>query len=606
MPRFSPDDFDLIAEYILDEFSRRKNRRAGMEAYWDDVDRQIRMTSTRKHKMIRDAPDRTLAWRAELELPLQAQTLEVLTADARRMMFSDDSTWFSAHADVTGDIEAVERDTGLPVSDLQRSGQRDSNKRIEGLLNHFHRQYDFFGNYDQINAEAFKYGIGVGRGRLVTKQVLIETAKGIERDKARFPVIVPRAIRNVYLDDTPHNVMSEGISIGPAIVAYSRPLLEDVKISANRGSNDPKDENGGWMPAAVNKLVPDKNQCVELLEFEGDLVVPRREKGSIFQPGVIVTVAKGGVENDRATRAVVRWRFRKYPFSSYVLHPYQNEDLSTPYPSSPLLKGRPVQMAATEALNNLIDCANLRTLPPIGYDRNDPEFVSKGGPLIHPRAQWGSTEDIKVHEIGDPAALLQMYISLLQQYADVTGVNQPRLGAQTVSHTTAFAKEREEIRGTARTVDYVTSTGKGPLSKWLYMEYEMGRDAFGERTIYLDGEKRFERLSGKNFPRRVGFEWFGAGGPTEERTRREMRLQSAQMAIQMDTLNVQMGGRPVLDLAALVEQTLKEGGWVDVDAVTRSAGLSGGPQGSPALAGPAGADRGPESPPLQTIQGGIT
>ena len=38
---------------------------------------------------------------AEMELPLQAQALEVLTADARRMKFPDTGSWFRAHGQMT-------------------------------------------------------------------------------------------------------------------------------------------------------------------------------------------------------------------------------------------------------------------------------------------------------------------------------------------------------------------------------------------------------------------------------------------------------------------------------------------------------------------------
>ena len=49
---------------------------------------------------------------------------------------------------------------------------------------------------------------------------------------------------------------------------------------------------GGWMPRQVSGLHADsKDQTIMLLEYEGDLVVPRRSGRDFFLPGSIVTVA---------------------------------------------------------------------------------------------------------------------------------------------------------------------------------------------------------------------------------------------------------------------------------------------------------------------------
>ena len=105
------------------------------------------------------------------------------------------------------------------------------------------------------------------------------------------------------------------------------------------------------------------------------------------------------------------------------------------------MKGYPIQVAAVDALNSLFEAAAIKNRPPISYDKDDIEFTGSGGPRIFPSASWPTLGDIKVHtEIGDPAAMFAIYQGLLQQYADVTGTTAPRLGAQTVSHTTAFAK----------------------------------------------------------------------------------------------------------------------------------------------------------------------
>jgi hypothetical protein len=65
--------------------------------------------------------DANKMWMAEMELPLQAQALEVLTADARRMMFPDSGPWFRAHAQVTDDYLSRR---SISVADPRRRERR--------------------------------------------------------------------------------------------------------------------------------------------------------------------------------------------------------------------------------------------------------------------------------------------------------------------------------------------------------------------------------------------------------------------------------------------------------------------------------------------------
>jgi hypothetical protein len=75
----------------------------------------------------------------------------------------------------------------------------------------------------------------------------------------------------------------------------------------------------------LKKVVPDDKGYVTLLEMEGDIVVPRKTVRSMVIPGAIVTVAIGGKECGPGTNGVIRFRFRKNPFSSYLLFPYHYE-----------------------------------------------------------------------------------------------------------------------------------------------------------------------------------------------------------------------------------------------------------------------------------------
>lgn len=605
--RFTQRDFDVAAEQIIDDFNTRQRKRADLEQAWKEIDRQVAMKPDISFKL--DETGRLIRgreWMPEMELPLQAQTVEVLTADARRMLFPDTGSWYIAHAETTDEylnngLSSV-RITGDQNDLPSLINQDGADKLVQGWGNFLRRQYDFAHHMDVINAEAFSYGMAIGRLRTVTKQVFMNTARGVQKEEKRLPVLFPRSIKNTYLDDSEFTVMNEGYMIGPSIIFHEFRRFSDLVIAASKGSNDPDREDGGWMPKNIRKVEPDKDGQVELLEFEGDLVISRRTTRSMVVPGAIVTIVKG----KKGSRQVVRVRFRKHKFSSYIEFPYHTENMGNPYATAPLMKGKPIQKAATEALNRFLQAAILSTEPPIEFDRDNPHFVQSGGPNIAPRAQWGTNggDSITVHnDIGDPGALLAGYQGLLAQYSDVTGINAPRLGAQTVSHTTAFSKEAELSRGVVRTVDYTRSTLKGPLTKFLHMEYEMGRDAMGNRedTVYLEPYRGFVTLTRQGLPENATFDALGSGGPAEEQAKQARRLQAVQFAIQLEAFSQSQGLPPDLNIRAIKEQVMLDGGWTDTDPFFE--GTDGSDTRAPALSGAAGANAGPAAAVVQALQG---
>ena len=583
--RFDNRDWDYIAQFVIDEHEKRKTARRDREKCWKEIDRQIAMQPEISFKKLPNGKiDTKKAWMAETELPLQAQALEVLTADARRLMFPDNGAWFRAHAETTDEyLKRVDFQALIMGDELEvpsSINQDNADKLVEGFLMHLFRQNvrdeDFFTRFDRINAESFKYGCGVGRARIENRTLYVKTPAGVKKELRKIPVLMPCSIKNVYLDDPGPSVHSAQ-ALQPAHIAEDYMRLEALHMAASRGSNDPEDMDGGWMPQNMKKLVADDKGYVTLLEMEGDIVIPRKTVRSIVIPGAIVTVAVGGKEKGGpVTNAVVRFRFREYQESSYILFPYHFEGASDPYPTSPLMKGRPVQMMATDALNRLLDSAALKNAPPVSYDRTDQQFAQKGGPEIYPYALWESSDPgmIKAHvEVGgDPAALVGVLSSALNWYAELTGVLPGRLGAQTNSHTTAFAKDAELQRGAVRTVDYVRQVGNGPMVRWLNMAYCMGRDALDSRetaSFYIDAYGGFVEVTKNHLPDRAVFEWYGSGGPAEEQQKMQSRLQSLQLALSMDQLAVAYGGKPTVDIASAVREVLREGKWTDIDSIVK-------------------------------------
>ncbi len=594
-PRIMDRDFNFIADYIINEWDERKQRRSDKEQQWKEIDRQINMDPDITFKIdpqtgrIRKGWE----WMPELELPLQAQTLEVLTADARRMQFPDSGPWFKPHAAMTDEYIRKVDFTSLIAGDENDVptliNQDAADQLVAGLLHHWHGQYDFIGNMDRINAEAFNYGMGVGRVRTVTKRVFLDTNKGIVKQDLRIPMLLFRSIKNVYPDDTKHRMANEGERIGSGTIAVWKQKYDDVVLAANKGSKNPDNINGGWMPKKLMGLDPDSDGNVDIIEWEGDIVVPRKARESLYIPNVIVTCMKAKSDN-KETGRVFRVRFNKGVEQSYVFFPYHNEDSKDFYPSSPLMKGRPIQVAATLVFTRILMVAALRAQPPLQYDKDDMEFAAAGGLGIYPGALHGTLSDVTTLDIGDPGPLVQTYIALLQQYADVTGVNAPRLGAQTVSHTTAFAKDVEIQRGVIRTVDYVRSTLSGALAQVLDKEYKLGRPLVRENTMYyVPAYGGYVEVDRDQLPEIVQFEVHGAGGPQEEAERQSRKLQSLQFAMQIDQLKVAQGQPPSIDPEAAIQQVLREGGWTDIDVIVPNEGTASVDLGAPGVAGAEGA-----------------
>lgn len=609
--KITEKDWNQIAEQIVETWTDRKNSRNNLEKEWKEIDRQLRMEPDITHKLDASGrPDNRKAWMPEVELPLQAQTLEVLTADARRMQFPDSGPWFAPHAMLTDEYLAKVDLQSLVAGDENEVpsiiNQDNADKLVMGVLDHWHHQYDFYGHVDKINAESFKYGMGIGRARMVTKKVFIQTAKGIVPEDQRIPVLFPRSIKNVYPDNNPHSLMNEGMIIGSSTVAEDTKRFEDIVISANKGSNDPNKDTGGWMPKNLKGLQGDKQGNVKLLEWEGDLVISKKTSGSLYVPNVIVTVCMGNDASGKSLQKVVRLRFRKDPFTSYIQFPYHVEHLDTPYPTSPLMKGWPIQKSAVEALSRMLMAAALNTQPPIGYNRDDMVFAQSGGPNIFPGCSWGTIDKIEVYDkIGNPAALFGIYTGLLMQYADVTGVNAPRLGAQTVSHTTAYAKDVENNRGQLRTVDYVRSTLKGPLAQWLNQAYIMGKREMKASTIYIAPYNGWVKIDKNHIPENVVFDVHGAGGPQEEAMKDQKRLASLQMALSMDGMAMQTGRPPSIKIQNAIEQVLRNGGWTDTDAlIERGTNSSApGPSVQPPMGNPAPGTQTSPSPAMEALAG---
>lgn len=609
--KVDPALLNHLAAYLAKEYARRKTDRTSLEKIWKEIDRQIAMKPDLSRKKGRNGEiDPAKAWLPEVELPLQAQTLEVLAADTKRGVFPNSGAWFQAKSAMTDAyLERAEFSTVIAGDENDvpsRITQDNADKIVVGLFQHWHKMYDFNGAVLSSLAETLRYGTAVGRVRLVDLRSFKHAQNGVFKDAKKIPAFVPWSIWDVYLDDRPSILAKEGHHIQPMTIFRESRSLAGLKAAARDGGTDPSAEGGGWVAEGLSKLTAGINGAVETIEAEGDLLFPGPDGKITHVPNVSVHMALGDKEGERA---VYRVEYHtKSPESSLLVFKYFEDKVGVVYSTSPLTKGYPIQVAAVDALTRTMEAAALRNDPPLNYDPDDPGFAGRA-PTVYPGATWPSTAGVKPEIVGDPAVMSAIYKDLLAQYYDVTGVNAPRLGAQTVSHTTAFAKEAELARGTIRTVDFVKDVLEGPLTRYLNLAYALGRSQVNNETYYLDRYGGFVTISKKHLPDIVMFEAYGAGAPAEERAKQDRKFAAMQQAVSLEQLRAQAGQIGVetyINFKGAIDEVLTEGGWTDLDAITNRETDSGGESTPlPMAGGPGGAGvvgQGATTAPATAIQ----
>ena len=591
--QLSAQDWALVAAWIRDEKERRKNtsRRKELERLWTEVDRQVALTPN----MRRIFSGKRFDWFPETELPLQFNALEVNCADARRLKFPRGSEWFAVSANVSDDYAErfqARRDrfpmvggSAVPL----KMDQETANTLTKAVMDHYHQKWDFRSGIDLFDVECLKYGTGILRTREVTLSKFFNDYRGTRMKDARGPAVVPVSVWSVLLDDTPSAVLHEGISIAPGHIRCLTKRLIDVKQAIKTGGPE-----RGWRMAAVRRLESDKgiagdNDQVEFIEYEGDLVVPRGRGEPIFLPGAIVTIAAGKNVNE-----VVRFVAKDYPFSSYDVGWYMRDSLDSPYGVSPLMKGQPLQEAATLALNLLMATSALEALPPCSYDKNDPGLSAKGGPDIFPGAMNAvdSPEAIQFKEGGDVPALTNSYLALLKQYEDLSQVNDPRRGGQVRSHTTASAIDIEQSRGMSRVDDFVQGQLSGPITSILYKEFEIIRRVMSApQDIHVDqgGVEGWLKVAAADLPDDVHFTVYGAAGLLNDRQGFENLSVANNQALQIMGAAAQMGQPIPADFLRMVLEIYRRANINNAGSFIGTAGPSSGV--------PAGTEAGTALPP---------
>lgn len=594
---FTQTEWKAIAEWIIAEKERRAldPRRKAKEEIWDEVDRQIEMDPI--PNVVPPGSGTKQNWLPETELPLQATALEVNAADARRLKFPRGQEWFSVSANLSDEYlkrwdanrERYAIIGSQPVG--MKLDQETANTLVKVTLDHYHRLFDMRSMVDLWDTECIKYGTGIMRIKKVRLDKFFNDFRGTYAKDVQGPAVVPCSIRNVYLDDTPFAVMHEGITMSPGHIRCFYKHYKDVQNAIKEGGPD-----RGWRTEVIKRLEPEsgkdeKDMHLELIEFEGDLVVPHpNRKNPIFLPASCVTVVSG-----KNQREVVRFKTNDYPFSSYIIGYWQRDDLKTPYGTSPLVKGQTLHEAAVEALNTTMIGAALAARPPGFYDRHDPNFAAKGGPLIYPGAMspTDSPDAIEFMDPPDVQKLAMVYEMLRKQYEDLTAVNDPRRGGSMRSHTTASASNAEQVRSIARVEDFVAGQEGGPMTTLLYREFEIIKDCLKKPTsipVDAGGIDGWVRIQGSDLADDVAFRVHGSAGVLDERQKFENFMAGTNASLQLIGLALQLGVQVPIDFNAMIAETYRRAG-------VNNAGTFIGASASGSSGPPAGTQAGPAISP---------
>lgn len=598
--KLSAEDWSAIAEWGVAEKQTRKNARRDLEKQWGEIDRQLAMKAKGRTLLSGQQND----WYPALEEPLQFNALEVIEADVLAGIFPPTQpSWYQVTGDTSEDYfrdnegaEIVE--DGIPT----KLDQESVDAIVKATIDYYHECYDFRMRVALWVAEMIKYGTGPGRVKMVTPGQF--TYEYRDTGNYKGPAFLPYSIRNTYLDDTPALVMHEGITVAPLLIRTENRLYDDLKIAIEKGGSD-----RGWNADEFARLEPkkgkDKRGTVDLIEMEGDLIVPRSGgKDSLVLPNTrtLIGVSGGGP-------AVIRFQANSESWHSHIIGYYMRQDVDSAYGVSPLMKGWPVQEAASFVLNDVLATSALSAKPPIPYDRNDSQLVASGGPDIYPGAQWpaDNPQALVPMKVANATELFNVYAGLIKKYEELTQANDPRRGAGVKSHTTTGAHQLDTMRSLVRTEKFTQDICDGPLASILYMEYAMIRDAVGSgKYIPIDasGMKGFIKVTKKILPKRVSFRVFGSAGVADQMEKKQSFFAAANFAIQLYAAAVQTGKPVDIDFVALITEAFEIAGHQDAARfVRRSQAVSQGTPGTSAVPGGGEVDTSTLLGSLQALQG---
>lgn len=501
-------DWDSVEKTIKEEYEKRKDAkyRKDAEKRWKEVDRQLCMD-----EMVRlDHSGKALkwTWQNAMELGELAKAHEVITADVMRIMFPADRHWFRPHVEMRKQIGQ----DGKAKSDPTRQAVGDG--LLRNLMVQQHKDFGFKDRFRLSVKEALSHGGFVAQA--VWHSEMMVKDQGEIRTVAA-PIWKPYSMWNAYPDPTMAVIGGELFYPGSMIVAdYMRWA---------RFKNYATGDN--WMPDRVEKVEKDhfekkKSELddVEILTYEGDIYIDRKDGEGIHIPNACVKLANG---------KIVYYKQNPLPFSSFIYGGYERQDVRNPLYTSPIIKNSPLQKAATIVMNKFLDWVALQVEPPVEYDGSDPDYVASDGPIIapgakNPRKGGGKAfEALKIGSGQEAIVALQMFF---KQFQEGLGVSSTRAGGESPDRQTATEASLASQGAEVRTMEFIDQL-QGKLLPFLYIQHQLNRDNLEQYTFYNDElhTPDFIRVGKDDIQADAIFEVTGAKGILGERERAQRTAQ---------------------------------------------------------------------------------
>ena len=520
--RITPKDWDKVAEFVTQTLKQRETGsfRTSHERVWREVDRQVSMQPIQAKN--KDPKAAKGDWHNSIELGELARASEIITADAMRLLFPNNRSWFEAH------------------SDTEQEQARPRDKSLRAFMA---QQHTDFGLKERINLsihEALHHGGFVVE---VDEETALKIHGGTGIESLKAPVWKPVSMWNAYPDPSPSTLGTNTFYNGSMLIKEYMPLY---LLKEQRGE--------GWMPSQVPKVKKRQNknkdvetQDIELVKYFGDVSI-KRQDGDILLPNSEVILANG---------TIVFYAASKLPYSRIIYNGYERMDVRDPYYTSPLIKTAPLHKMASRLANKTLDSVDLHNEPPIVYDGNDPNFVSNGGPVIAPGAKSATKglANFKEIKVGDPQQSLNALSFILDQIRQSTSVDAARAGGGTPVERSATASRHQAQRGEVRVVDFVEKLDFS-LKTYLYMQHEFNKKMERRYSFYnpeMDAPD-FQWMTAGELPKNVHFDVVGAKGILGEEERSQKMMGVTVMASGNEMF------APLLDPEALLKQAYMDAG----------------------------------------------
>ena len=596
---FTDADNKILAEGILQDFRERQKDpvRKELEKQWKQVDRQIALKP--RPRQLRD-PKRD-KWKTNLEASEQAFALEILRDDAERLLFPPGTDWYSAHAfapegylvELENLMAGMEDEGFLAGEDGFRADQESADLLIHAVLDTLHRQTMFTSRWGEMMGEAYRRGTFAGRWVMTETPKITNDFRGVFLKNIKMPVLVPIPMKNLYLDHRSQFVLQEGMVIEPSFIRHFWQLTEDRKRAMKTGK--------GWVKAEAERLEEKgegkKKGSTEIIEFEGDVWIPRSQ-GGLFLANQVVRVALDA----KGSPLVIRRMESELPFRSYMVGIYQKDRIDSPYGTSPLLKGVPLQLILSEAMSRLTDSVILNADPPTEWARDDTAIPA--GPDLSPGGANAVDIPNSIRIIegagGNPGALLAVATEIRSWMQDLNSVNEPRRGSSPVSHTTAGAADISASRSILRTEVFVLNVERGPLQTSLYQEYELVRSIKEKMPVLLNarGVRGHIKLRPSDLPEAADFIVHGSRGVLNKRERRETMLNLTTLLANLAPLLAQLDPAAIPNFGEMIAKIFEDHNIPDAERFKRrpedQADVS---EGGPGISGAAEPPGGSDIPP---------